>query len=84
MTNLSNLIERARIGQTVEGQHIQTAVMVLEPGLLICSLRYRSSNSRGANRGRGLNTRFGFKPHDQQYAKDISKERALEILKAEG
>lgn len=84
ITGLSNLIKRAREGRVVEGQRIQVAEMVLESGLLICSLRYRSSNSRGANRGRGFNVRFGYKTHDQQYAKDVSKARALEILKAEG
>lgn len=84
MTDLMNLIERAKIGRTFEGQHFQVAEMVLESGLLICSLRYRASNSRGSNRGRGLNIKFGYRTHDQQYAKDISKARALEILKAEG
>lgn len=84
MTNLTNLIERARIGRTVEGQHIQVAETVLVSGVLICYLRYRSSNSRGANRGRGRDVRFNFKTHDEQYAKGISKARALEILNAEG
>lgn len=83
LINLSNLIKRATEGRIVEGHHIQVAETVLESGLLICSLRYRSANSRGANRGKGRNVRFAYKTHDQQYAKDISKARALEILKAE-
>jgi len=84
MTNLMNLIERAQIGRTVEGQHIQVAETVLMSGVLICYLRYRSSNSRGARRGRGHDVRFNFKAHGEQYAKSVTKARALEILKTEG
>ena len=81
---LAKLIKRARGGLMAEGQHIQSAQMVLEPGVLYCSLQYRGANSRGANRGKGETTRFHFRAYDQQYSKSISKARALEILKAEG
>lgn len=84
MTDLSNLIARAHEGRTVEGQHIQAAELVLESGVLYCSLQYRGSNSRGANRGRGRNVCFNYRTHDQQYSKRVSKARAIEILKAEG
>lgn len=84
LESLSKLIKRAHEGAVVEGQHIQSASMVLVPGTLYCSLQYRSANSRGANRGKGRTTRFNFKSHDEQYSKAISRARALEILKAEG
>lgn len=79
LESLSKLIKRAQEGVLVEGQHIQTASMVLEPGTIFCSLRYRSANSRGAN-----NTEFRFRSHDEPYSTKISRARALEILMAEG
>lgn len=80
MTDLSSMIARAREGSVVDGQFIQVSELVLEHGVLYCSLEYRGANSRGANRSKGRNVVFNYRPHDEQYSTRVSKAEAMAII----
>lgn len=80
MTNLSQLIAKAAEGVVVDGHLILSANMPVKGGTLYCSHRYRGANSRGARRGKGLTVRFCFKADGEQYSKDISKAKAIELI----
>lgn len=82
---LAELIAKAATGTVIEGHTYRSANIELPNGaVLFCSHRYRSANSRGANRGKGTTLEFNYAGPGEKYSKRITKARAAALLNGEG
>lgn len=78
----NELIAKAAVGVVIEGHTYHSANHEFNNGaVLFCTHKYRSANSRGANRGKGTMLEFNYAGPTDKYSKRISKKKAAELLK---
>lgn len=84
MINLAKMVQNATASYAPHAGFGVNRIKLANGGTLICSVKNRASNSRGANRGRHLATTWHYRAPAEQYSKQCSAQAAKDLLEQHG